>query len=151
MRSASGKRSAGPRLKKSPVEGANHRICRRKRLERTTSSLPNVVSARADSSASIPLQLEDDFRNRWHHLVDLLLSAVSGDNSKSAGGGIPHSADEPYPGRSSDYLRWTSAAPEQAGPGFREGNRWKDGDRILAGLCPGAQSRRIHLGTFETP
>jgi len=145
-----GKSSGGQSLKKSPVEGANHCICGRKRFERTTAPLPHMVASRADSGAPIPLQLEDDFRNSRYHLVDFLLPAVSGNNSKSAGCGVSRSSDAPYPWRSSRDLGRPSQPSQSDGSGFRQRNQWTDGNGISSGLCAGTQPGGIYLGSLET-
>ena len=150
MRSANGRRSGGRSLKKSPVEGANHCICGRKRFERKTASLPYLVASWTDSSASISFQLEDDFGHRWHHLVDFLLPFVSGNDSKPSGCGIPYASDASYPWRSSRDLGRTSQSSQSVGPGFRKRDQWTDRNRVSAGLCTRTQSGGIHLGTLET-
>jgi len=150
MRSADGKRGGGQNLKKSPFEGANHCLRRRKRLERETASLPDLVSSGANSCSAISFQLEDDFRNCRHHLVDFLFPAVSRNDPESASCGIPYSSDAPYPWRSSRHLGWSSQPSQSSGPGLCKSIGWTDRDRISAGLCSGTQSGRIHLGPLET-
>jgi len=150
MRSADGRRGGGRSLKKSPVEGPNHCICRRERFERTAAPLQDLVSSRANSGASIPLQLEDDFGDCGHHLVDLLLPAVSWNNPKSSSGGVLDAPDAPNSRRSSCYLGRAPQPSKSFGPGFRSGNQWANRNRVLARLCSGTQPGGVYLGTLET-
>ena len=53
--SATGRRSLGRTLKKSPKRGANGRLSRRKRTEPAAAPLPYVVAARPHASAAISL------------------------------------------------------------------------------------------------
>ena len=118
MRSADGNRGGGQGLKKSPVEGTDHRIRRRKRFERTAAPLPDMVPSWANTGTSVPFQLEDDFGDRGYHMVDFLLSAFSGNNPESTGCGIPYSSDAANPRRSSCDLGWAPKPSESDGQGF---------------------------------
>ncbi len=132
MRSADGKQGVGQNLKKSPVEAPNDRIRGRERVERKATPLPYVGPSWADSSASIPFQLENNFGNCRNHLVDLLLPVVSRDNPKPAGSGIPHASDAPYSRRSPRNL----GRPSQPSQSYRSGLCEPSGGRIEIEFLP---------------
>src|SRR5581483_8638416 len=77
VRSGTGRSTAGRRLKKSAPRGANHRLHRRERIERTPASGADLGAARADSGPAISLQLESAVGCRRDHLVELLLPAYA--------------------------------------------------------------------------
>src|SRR6266446_7458414 len=149
-RSASGRRSRGRGLKKSPLSEAHDRLRRRKRIERTTASGADLGAARADPGAATSFQLEDAVGGGRDHLVELLLPALSWRHPCPRGDRLPRPFAAPPAGQAAGGLGRAAAAPGAAGHGIYPRAAGPAGGRALTSLRPGTQSGRIYLGLLET-
>src|SRR5215469_13645082 len=91
-RLGAGRSTVGRSLKKSAPRGAYHRLCRRERIERTPPSSADLGAARTDSAAAVSLQLEGAVGRRRHHLVELLLPALSPHHPRRRSHRLPRSS-----------------------------------------------------------
>src|ERR1035437_2499386 len=117
-RSGTGRSTAGPRLKKTPLRAAPHRLHRRERIERTAASGPDLGAARADPGAAVSLQLEDAFGRRRHYLVEFLLPALPRHHPCPAGCRLPWPSPAPPAGQAPGGLGRPAAASRAAGHGL---------------------------------
>src|SRR5712692_2806447 len=144
------KRVTWPRIKKSPLRAAHARLHRRKRSERTAASGADLGAARADSGAATSFQLEDAVGSGRHHLVELLLPALSRRHPCHRGDRLPRPSAAPPAGQAAGGLGRAAAAPGAAGHRVYPCAAGPARGRALAGLRPGTQSGRIYLGLLET-
>jgi len=86
--SATGSNTVGHSLKKSPGPRPHDHLHRRKRIERTPPPSANLGATRTDAGTAISLQLEGDVGGGRHHLVELLLPALSRDHQGTPGSGL---------------------------------------------------------------
>jgi len=75
-------------------------------------------TAWANSGAPVPLQLEDAVSNGWCDLVELLLPAVSGLDSKSAGGRVFAASVAPFGLQAIGGLGWSKDSSQPISLGF---------------------------------
>ncbi len=149
-RSGTGRWWNGRALKKSLWRAAHHHLYRRKRIERTAASGPDLGAARAHPGAAIPLQLADAFGRRRHHLVELLLPVLPWRHPCAAGNRLSRPSPAAPAGQAPGGLG------RAAGPSGAPGQRLYPGaarparGRAAAGLRSGTQSSGVHLGLLET-
>src|SRR6266852_3334534 len=149
-RSGSRRESRGRGLKKSPLRAAHDRLHRRKRSERTAAAGADLGAARADPGAATSFQLESAVGGGRHHLVELLLPALSWRHPCRRGDRLPRPSAATSAGQAAGGLGRVAAAPGAAGHGVHPRAAGPAGDRALAGLRAGTQPGRIYLGLLET-
>src|SRR6266851_4564651 len=149
-RSGSGRKSRGRGLKKSLLRAAYDRLYRRKRSERTAAAGAHLGAARTDPGAATSFQLAGAVGSGRHHLVELLLPALSRRDPCRRGDRLPRPSAAPPAGQAAGGLGRAAAAPGAAGHRVYPRAAGPAGGRALARLRAGTQSGRIHLGLLET-
>src|SRR5450759_2203713 len=149
--SATGRRSVGQTLKKSPKRAANDRLSGRKRTEPASAPLPDLVAAGPHTSAAIPLQLEDAFGHRGHHAVEFLFPVLSRSDPRATDRGVSQTPAAAYSRKAPAGVGPAPRASQPSGAGVRSRAEGPHPHRIPASLCSGVESYRVHLGLLQAP
>jgi len=136
----SGSENAGRRLKKSPKTRVRDRFRRRKRTEPETASLPNLGTARTNSRAAVPLQLENFVGHGRCNVVELLLPVVPGLDSQPAGRAVSETSPASSRLQAVGSLGRIPHASKPFGLGLCPGTKRTTLARISSRLRPGTKS-----------
>src|SRR5215472_14434711 len=148
-RFASGSRSAGRRLKKSPKGAPDHRFHRRKRTERTTPPLPHLGSTRPDAGAAIPLQLENIIGHCGCDLVELLFPAVSRGGSQPANHFVSVAPAAAHSRQAANRLGWATGTSQPRGVGLCSPAEGEVVAGVSSRLRPGTESGGVPVVALE--
>jgi hypothetical protein len=111
--------------------------------------MPDVGTAWANASAPAPLQLEDDVSNGGRDLVELLLPAVSGLDSKSTGSRVLAASVAPFGLQAVGGLGWSKDSSQSIGLEFRSSTERALMVGVSPGLRSGTESGRVSLVPLE--
>src|SRR5690242_14067283 len=148
-RLGAGRSTAGRRLKKSAPRKAHHRLRRRERIERTSTSGADLGAARTDSGPAVPLHLEGALGRGRDHLVELLLPTLSPHHSWRGSRRFPQPSAASLAGQALGGVGRTAGASRTRRQGVHRRAPGPARRRAIAGLRTRTQSGRVHLGLLE--
>src|ERR1700758_2328976 len=149
IRSGNGSSNAGRRLKKSPKRRPDHRLHRRKRIERAPAPLPYVGPARTNAGAAISLQLEDAIGHGGGDVVEFLLPAFSRNHSQPAGHRVPRAPAAPHSRQVADRLGRIDRSSQPRDLGVHPPAARAVVGGVSSRLRAGTESRRVPVVALE--
>src|SRR5215469_10958183 len=148
--SGGGSRSVGRRLKKSPERRPHHRLCRRKRTERTPAPLSHLGAEGTNTGVAVSLQLEDVVGDGRGNVVELLLSTVSRRDSQPADHRVSRALAAPPTGQTAHCLGWLARPPQPCRMGLCAPAARTPPAGISSRLRAGTESSRVSVVALET-